>query len=75
MQITLTEFSNRLPMYLEQILAGQELWLMAQNQKVARIVPQRDAKQIARAELQRLQAICQIGDVISPLTDVWESSL
>jgi antitoxin (DNA-binding transcriptional repressor) of toxin-antitoxin stability system len=75
MQITLTEFSNRLPMYLEQILAaGQELWLMAQDQKVARIVPQRDAKQIARAELQRLQPICQIGDVISPLTDVWESS-
>jgi antitoxin (DNA-binding transcriptional repressor) of toxin-antitoxin stability system len=72
MQITLTEFSQHLPVYLEQVLAGQELLLMAQDKIVARLLPQVDHQQLARAQLQNLQQQCQIGDVISPLAEVWE---
>jgi len=72
MQITLTEFSQHLPVYLEQVLAGQELLLMAQDKIVARLLPQVDHQQIARAQLQKLQQHCQIGDVISPLAEAWE---
>jgi antitoxin (DNA-binding transcriptional repressor) of toxin-antitoxin stability system len=75
MQVNLSEFGNDLVNYLKCAGMGEELLIISQGEVIARVLPPLNEKENARAELMKLRQKCRIGDVISPIGDVWNENL
>ena len=72
-EVNVTELRNKLPAYLGQVKAGEELLLTSRGRAIAKVVPIGDERNNARKQLAILRKKCRIGDVVSPLDEQWES--
>ncbi len=71
--VNITELRQNLPTLIERVRKGQELRVTVRGRVVARIVPDRDDREAARAFLASLRGRCRIGDIISPSGDAWDA--
>ena len=71
-EVNVTELRNKLPAYLGQVKAGEELLLTSRGRIIAKVVPIGDERNNARQQLAILRKKCRIGDVVSPLDEQWE---
>ena len=71
-EVNVTELRKKLPAYLGQVKAGEELLLTSRGRVIAKVVPIGDERNNARQQLAILRKKCRIGDVVSPLDEHWE---
>ena len=74
-EVNVTELRSHLPAYLGQVQSGEELVLTSHGKAIARILPSHDIRETARKQLKALRKKSYVGDVISPLGEVWEGTL
>lgn len=72
-EVNITELRQNLPAYLADVKKGKELKITVHGKVIARIVPEVDAKDVARERLAALQSTCKVGDVISPTDAKWNA--
>lgn len=71
-EVNVTELRNHLQSYLGQVQKGDELLVTLRGKVVARLLPGTDERAAARERLEALRRECRVGDVISPVEEVWE---
>ena len=69
--VNITELRQNLPTFIQQVRKGKELRITVRGKVVARIVPERDDREAARAFLAMLRGQIRIGDIVSPSGDTW----
>ena len=72
-EVSISEFRNHLPEYLNRIEAGEEIWITRRGRVVARVHPVRDPRADAKARLKILRNVAWVGDVVTPVDVDWES--
>jgi prevent-host-death family protein len=72
-KVNITELRSHLPDYLGQVQAGDELVVTSHGKAIARILPSEDIHDAARKQLKALRKKSYVGDVISPIGEVWEA--
>jgi len=72
-EVNVTELRNHMHDYLGKVRAGEELLLTWRGEAIARLVPTRDERLVAREKLNELRKKCHVGDVISPVGEAWEA--
>ena len=72
-EVNVTELRCHLPAYLVQVQAGEELVVTSHGKAIARILPSQDISEAARKQLKALRKKSRVGDVISPIGEVWEA--
>jgi prevent-host-death family protein len=72
-EVNVTELRQNLPEYLADVKKGKEIKITVHGKVIARIVPEVDAKDVARKRLAALRAKCRVGDVISPMNEKWNA--
>ena len=72
-KISVTELRQNLPAYLAKVRGGKEIEVAVHGKVIARIVPEQDAAQTAKARLVALRKKVKIGDVMSPSGDLWDA--
>lgn len=70
-EVNITELRNHLPKYLSEVNKGEEILVTSHGKVIAWILPPMDMRQEAKKRLNELGNNCTIGDVISPVGDVW----
>ena len=71
--VGVTELRTNLSGFLEQVQAGEIIVITSRGQEVARLMPPDLAVVAARERLAELRQNAEIGDVLSPLDEVWEA--
>jgi prevent-host-death family protein len=71
--IGVSELRANLSGFLEQVQAGEIIVITSRGQEVARLVPPDVAVVAAREKLAELRQKAEVGDVLSPLDEVWEA--
>jgi prevent-host-death family protein len=71
--VNITDLRQNLPAFIEQVRKGQELRVTVRGRVVARIVPDHDDREAARAFLASLRGRCRIGDIVGPSGDAWDA--
>ena len=71
--IGVSELRANLSGFLEQVQAGEIIVITSRGQEVARLMPPDLAVVAARERLAELRQNAEIGDVLSPLDEVWEA--
>lgn len=71
--IAVSELRANLSGFLERVQAGEILIITSRGQEVARLVPPELVTAAAREKLTELRQSAQVGDVLSPLGEPWES--
>ena len=72
-EVNITELRNHLPAYLGQVQTGEELVVTSHGKAIARILPSQDVREAARKQLKALRKKSHVGDVISPIGEVWDA--
>ena len=72
-EVNVTELRNHLQAYLGQVQKGDEFLVTSRGKVIARLVPGAQERLTVRERLYALRARCRVGDVVSPLDDVWEA--
>lgn len=72
--ISVNEFRAQMNVVLKKVKKGEIVTLQVRGVEIARIVPPSFAQQEARDALKRLQATAVVGDLLSPIGEVWESN-
>ncbi|HGG58503.1 MAG TPA: type II toxin-antitoxin system prevent-host-death family antitoxin [Gammaproteobacteria bacterium] len=67
--VNVTEFRKHLPAYLDKVKEGEEVYLTNRGKVIARIVPEVDPAEQARALLSKLRKTAIVGDIESPVSD------
>ncbi len=73
-EVSISEFRNHLPEYLNRIEAGEEIWITRRGRVVARVHPVRDPRADAKTRLKALRGVARVGDVVAPVDADWEAS-
>ncbi len=71
-EVKVTELRNHLQSYLGQVEKGDEFLVTSRGKVIARLVPNTKERLGARERLLLLRGKCRVGDVMSPIGDVWE---
>ncbi|HZP89340.1 MAG TPA: type II toxin-antitoxin system prevent-host-death family antitoxin [Burkholderiales bacterium] len=71
--VNISELRQNLPAFIEQVRKGKELRITVRGKVVAKIVPEHEDREAARAFLASLRGKCKIGDIISPLDVEWDA--
>jgi prevent-host-death family protein len=71
--IKVTDLRQNLPAYLAEVRRGTELRITSRGKVIARIVPERDAREAARRRLVGLRAKSRIGDILKPTGVQWDA--
>ena len=72
-EVNVTELRSHLPAYLVQVQTGEELIVTSHGKAIARILPSQDIREAARKQLNALRKKSHVGDVISPIGEVWDA--
>ena len=72
-KVNVTELRNHLPAYLGRVKAGEEVAVTSRGKVIARFVPEADESSAARLRLEAARKDSWVGDVVSPLGEVWEA--
>ena len=70
-QVNITEFRRNMPRYLRQVQKGAEIRITSHGETIARLVPDSDGLEQARARLIKLRGTMLRGDVMSPTGEEW----
>jgi prevent-host-death family protein len=70
-QVEITELRQNLPAWLERVRVGEEISIVEHGAVVARLIPPADRRTRARLALEALRARARVGDVESPVGEVW----
>ena len=74
LQVSVSDFRNHLPEYLEKAEAGEEILVTRRGRVVARLTAARDARSGAKERLATLRKKAWVGDVVSPIDADWEAT-
>ncbi|MEB3258270.1 MAG: type II toxin-antitoxin system prevent-host-death family antitoxin, partial [Cyanobacteriota bacterium] len=69
-RVSVSDLRQHLPAYLKRVQAGEELQVTSRGRVIARIEPERDPSEEARAWLEGLRGKVVLTDVVAPFTDV-----
>jgi prevent-host-death family protein len=72
-QVNVTDLRNHLPAYLRRVREGEEVVITSRGKIIAKLVPALDPKREARRQLSELRNRCRIGDVVSPIGEMWDA--
>jgi len=72
--IGISELRANLSMILQQVQKGEIISIRQRGVEVARLVPPDFAQRSARKELEMLRESATVGDVLSPMDEVWTAS-
>ena len=72
-QVNITELCKRLPGYLKRVRQGEEIQITSRGKVIARIVPEQDEAEQAKAMLKGLRKTAWVGDVVSPSGEIWDA--
>ena len=70
--VNVTELRSHLPAYLCNVQAGEELVVTSHGKTIARILPPHDVRENAKQQLEALRKKSRVGDVISPIGEIWD---
>ena len=73
MEVNITRLRQNLPGLIDQVRRGKELRITVRGKVVARIVPEHDEREAARAFLASLRGRSRIGDIVSPSDEWWSA--
>ena len=71
--VKVTELRNQLPAFLAAVQGGEEIRILSRGKVIARLVPERGEVEAARARLFALRGQARLGDLISPLDEIWDA--
>ncbi len=69
--IGISEFRTNLKSILLRVQNGEIISLKQRGTEIARLVPPSFAQVAARQELENLRQTAHVGDVVSPLDELW----
>jgi prevent-host-death family protein len=72
--VGISEFRANLSMILQRVQRGEIISIRQRGAEVARLVPPDFAQLSARKELAILRETAAVGDVLSPIDEVWTAS-
>ncbi|MBI3959816.1 MAG: type II toxin-antitoxin system prevent-host-death family antitoxin [Chloroflexi bacterium] len=72
LQVGISEFRSNMNAILQKVQAGEIVSLQVRGLEVAKLVPSDIASDLALAKLERLRETAYVGDILSPLDEVWE---
>ena len=72
-KVSVTELRQNLPTYLARVKKGEEIEVAVHGKVIARIVPEHDTAEAARAWLKSLRGKAWLKNVISPSGGVWDA--
>jgi prevent-host-death family protein len=70
-KINVTDLRQHLPEVLKRVAKGELIQITVHGQVVARLVPELDQQANAQAKLEEWRKTVVLGDVESPLEEVW----
>jgi prevent-host-death family protein len=73
-QVEITELRQNLPAWLERVRIGEEISIVEHGAVVARLIPAVDRRTQARIALEALRVRARVGDVESPVGEVWDAA-
>jgi prevent-host-death family protein len=65
--ITVSELRHNIASFLKKAQAGENCIITSRGNKVAKLVPVENKKQMAKESLKELQKTAYVGDVLSPV--------
>lgn len=71
-EVNISELRQNLATYIENARRGVETRITIRGKVVARIVPDKDEQEAARARLNALRRTSWVGDVLSPSGIEWD---
>jgi prevent-host-death family protein len=74
LHVDVSDLRQNLPAWLERVRVGEELVVTEAGAAVARLVPLADTRADARRALEALRARAHVGDVESPVSEMWEAA-
>jgi prevent-host-death family protein len=72
-EVNVSELRNRLPEYLARAESGEEILVTRRGRVVARLSAAQDTRAAAKRALEVLRDRARVGDVVSPVGEVWEA--
>lgn len=72
-QVDIGELRQNLLAWLERVRVGEEISIVEDGAVVARLIPPTDRRARARVALEALRARARVGDVESPVDEVWDA--
>ena len=72
-RVNVTELRQNLPAYLVKVQEGKVIEVTSRGKVIARIVPQSEMHDQARARLLEARKRCRIGDVVNPTGEAWNA--
>jgi prevent-host-death family protein len=71
--VPITELRQNLAAYLARVKAGETLRIVVHGEVVARLEPERSAREAARARLAQIARHMRLGDVVTPIAARWSA--
>ena len=71
-EVNISELRNHLPEYLARAELGEEILVTRRGRVVARLSAAKDHRAEAKRQLEALRARARVGDVVTPVGEVWE---
>ena len=72
-KVAISVFRANVPRWLEEVKKGRTLILTSHGRAVARLAPPVSEREAAQSRLKALRKTAYIGDILSPVGEVWES--
>lgn len=72
-KVKVSELRQNLPEYLARVRAGEAVEVTVHGKVIARIVPEGEGPEAARAWLKSLRKKARVGDVMSPSGERWNA--
>ena len=70
-RVNITEFRSNLPLYLQKVKTGVVLQITCHGKSIARLVPEKDEVDKAKARLSALRGTMITGNVVDPIDAEW----
>ena len=72
--VAVSELRNNLMSVIKRVQAGEDIIVTSRGHEVAKLVPVENKKQMAKERLEELRKSACVGDVLSPINEVWEAT-
>ncbi len=70
--IGISTFRQNMFQYMKSIERGNSIQLVSHGRDVAIVIPPSNRFELARKKLKELRKTAKIGDVVSPVEDIWD---
>jgi antitoxin (DNA-binding transcriptional repressor) of toxin-antitoxin stability system len=74
LNIGVSEFRANMSAFLSQVQQGNIVRLMQRGTEIATLVPPNYAQLVAQESLIALRQTAIVGDVLSPIDEIWEAT-